>query len=96
MVNHKYSLEDFEVIKTHIPETEDWYMKADHKTVPGYEIYKLYKTPALLVWVSLGLLAKYNRPIAVETRKRTIEEVAEYLSVETGHKAADILKKLKS
>lgn len=86
-MKYKHKLEQFEVIKTHIPQdTDDSYISRDNfKSVPGYEVYKLYRLFPFL---------PYRRPYAPEIRRENIRDVANWLQVETGETIEKIMKKI--
>lgn len=86
-MKYKYVLQDFEVIQTHIPrDSDDSYITREHfKAVPGYEIFKLTK------W----LFGKPTKPYAPEIRRENLQDIKDWLKVETGASYEEITKYLK-
>lgn len=86
-MKYKYKLEQFEVVKTHIPQdNDDSYIRKDNfKSVPGYEVFKLYRFFPFL---------PYKRPHAPEIRRESIRDVCVWLQIETGETIDNIMKKI--
>lgn len=88
MIKYKYTLDDFDVVRTNIPKDHDkTYMDSDtFPKVPGYEVYKLEK----ILWFK-----KKHRPYMPYIRREKLEDVAIWLNTETGAPINEILKKLR-